>query len=382
MARLLSTLADSDIPDGVRLVISLDKSEEDCCANIANDFKWEFGQKDVILHEERLGLKSHVLFCGRLSENYQGIIMLEDDLIVSPKFYQYSLRVISQFSDDNRIGGFALYSPRLSETSLLPFTALEDGYDNFYMKIPCSWGQIFLKNQWLNFEKFVAKYNYQGVNQIDLPDNVLKWPDVSSWKKLYFQFLVFDNKYIFYPRISLSSNCGDVGQHFLKNVRVFQVSLLVGELNYNFSSLSQSKSIYDQFQEVDSSIAPSFLGLESLTFDLSGSKRLCQIKSKYLLSIKRCDKPIKKYPLISYPPELGVLLSLECDLSEGNSISLGKVEDFSSDLGIKIEQLEVYDVRKFNEFEYQKGRAKVLNSTRYKIGDLIVSPFRYIKNWF
>ncbi|NMD70181.1 hypothetical protein HHO41_07745 [Bacillus sp. DNRA2] len=61
------------------LIISIDKSQNKDVAICANNFEWPFGEKHVIEHPNRLGLRNHVLFCGNLSRDYDAVVVLEDD---------------------------------------------------------------------------------------------------------------------------------------------------------------------------------------------------------------------------------------------------------------------------------------------------------------
>ena len=100
LKRLLQSLAKADYRGRSRipLIISVDKSNSEACAKAAEEFSWEYGEKRVIRQVERLGLKRHILECGAYSREYDGIIMLEDDLVVAPDFYEYAVRAL-EFSE-------------------------------------------------------------------------------------------------------------------------------------------------------------------------------------------------------------------------------------------------------------------------------------------
>ena len=71
----------------VPLIISIDYSGKDDVYLAAEAFEWKFGEKKIIRHPENLGLKKHVLSCGDLVKDYDAVIILEDDLLVSPGMY-------------------------------------------------------------------------------------------------------------------------------------------------------------------------------------------------------------------------------------------------------------------------------------------------------
>ena len=76
--------------DAVDLIVSIDKSDcqqqvHDACADVT----WEHGTYSIVMRENRMGLRPHILSCGELTEHYDGVIVLEDDLIVAQEFYRY-----------------------------------------------------------------------------------------------------------------------------------------------------------------------------------------------------------------------------------------------------------------------------------------------------
>ena len=64
LKRLLSSLDNAVYPCTVKLYISVDKSDTNAVEKCAEEYIWKFGDKEVILHEENLGLRKHVINCG------------------------------------------------------------------------------------------------------------------------------------------------------------------------------------------------------------------------------------------------------------------------------------------------------------------------------
>ena len=55
--------------DTVDLIFSLDHSDqEDAIEQAIRTFDWPYGELKVLKHEERLGLRKHVVSCGTLVE--------------------------------------------------------------------------------------------------------------------------------------------------------------------------------------------------------------------------------------------------------------------------------------------------------------------------
>jgi len=252
LERLLNSLKNGIYPKEVKLIISIDGGGSDKVIGFANDFHWPHGDKEVVLHAENLGLRQHILSCGQLSKQYDGIILLEDDLYVSPFFYNYTNTVLNKYHDESSIAGIALYSHQFNETALLPFQSLKDGNDVFFLQLACSWGQSWLTHQW---EEFYTWYenncNLVLDNDPSLPTDITIWPD-TSWKKYFIKYLIDTDKYFVYPNTSYVTNFGDPGQHHT-GTNVFQIPLAYGDTRLILPTFDMSYAKYDAFCEMLSS---------------------------------------------------------------------------------------------------------------------------------
>ena len=145
LERLLNSLLKASYPGEVELVISVDGEKEgredgktigkgEEVRRVASGFEWPFGEKKLIFHEKNLGLRRHVIFCGELNKDYEGVIVLEDDLYVAPSFYNYTLQAFEFYKGDPKIAGISLYSHAYNETAQFPFRPLSDDSDVFFMR--------------------------------------------------------------------------------------------------------------------------------------------------------------------------------------------------------------------------------------------------------
>lgn len=303
LKRLLASLESAKVNAPqmeIHLVISIDQSDNEKVLKIAEEFSWDLGPKKIITHKERQGLKKHILKSGDLVEEYENIIMLEDDLWLSPYFWKYSIDSINFCKDNKQICQISLYSNVFNETSLLPFIPYMDGNDNYYMKIPSSWGQIWTKDQWNGFKEWLPEYeaNEKKFNE-SLPPNVKIWPD-TSWKKIFYNYVIEKNKLVFYPRLSLTTNFMDAGTHHKGSAYYLQTPTLTFKIdNYCFSSIEESKTIYDEFCERDDDCyraeLKANLGIENVIVDLYGTKNLDLYPGKYTLTSQKVPGDIKSY---------------------------------------------------------------------------------------
>jgi len=323
LSRLLGSIARANYPKNVKLVISVDggPGSEDT-ARIAREFQWTAGKKEVIVHERNLGLRDHVLSCGDMAVQFGAAIILEDDLYVSPWFYEYAMAAAFFYREDKNVAGISLYSHRFNETAGFPFAPLDDGSDVFFMQVPCSWGQCWTADQWKAFRKWHSS-NSETNDTTGIPPNVLRWPE-SSWKKIFMKYLIDTGRFFVYPLHSLTTNFGDRGAHHEKN-RIFQVPIARGKRSFAFKKLRDSKAKYDAHCEmVPSCLAALNPALSGYDFavDLYGMKSLSGIPNSYVLTSKECRKHEMSFARDMLPVEAGVV-----DDMRGDDIFLARRAD-------------------------------------------------------
>ena len=286
--------------DNIELIISIDYSENKKVRECAEKFSWKHGEKRIVVHAERMGLKRHILECGNYASEYGSIIMLEDDLYVSPDFYNFASRALEFTSAYPQIGGVSLYAHKFNVFARLPFEPIDDGYDNWYFQFASSWGQAWTSDQWEGFAGWLEKHDGEDISGNGLPSNVASWGE-SSWLKYAIKYLIETDKYFLYPRISYTSNFADAGEHAVHAVTDLQVPLAFGHReNFRFSTILESGSVYDAYFE------NSLLSYES---DLYGLKyRDSQMKTRFLLTTKALPyKIIESYGLLLKPMDANIV---------------------------------------------------------------------------
>lgn len=383
LSRLLSSIQKANYKgyQNIPLIISLDYSGSNECTTIAHNFQWPYGSKQVIAHKQNLGLKAHILQCGELSKQYEGIIVLEDDLFVSPAFYDYAWQAYHFYKNDTQIAGIGLYNYPFNEIAYCPFEPIADGFDNYFMQVPCSWGQLWTREQWQLFYQYISG-DASSTGHL-LPPAVQAWPTASSWKKLYYQYLIHSNRYFVYPRTSLTTNYGDIGQHHSNETMVWQTALLLNNMTFRFSKLDTATSVYDAYFEISPEVYNRFSNQQlDVCIDLNGSKPLQQIKSKYLISSKQCKNPQKRYDINLYPYEKNILLHLENTNHSKAFFSFGLTKDFDNNLNVDRRYIDIN--RRFLSIEFiiDKGRNEIKKTHSYKIGNYILMPILLLKKKF
>jgi len=332
LTRLLDFLNQSVYPTGenINLIISIDfqnSALHQQVVEISKLFQWKFGEKVIIEHTYNLGLRKHVITCGDLSEKYGSIIMLEDDLAISPFFYTYAQQALNYYQQDQNIAGISLYTHKKNFSNRMPFELIGDySSDIYFLQIASSWGQAWTQSQWTGFRMWYDKGQNITI-QDKLPDPIRNWPE-SSWLKYFIKYLVSENKYFVYPKVSLSTNFGDSGTHNLESDTSYQVPLAYswGE-KYRFQLIKDSINIYDSFFELDEDvfkkINPS-LADKNFVVDLYGLKNLAIFDQEYAISNKAtAGEIVNSYGLELKPMPLNVICVIK-----GNYFSLATKESF------------------------------------------------------
>ena len=334
LKRLLSSIENAVYPDNMRpvLVISIDKSGSDDVINVAKQFMYSHGDKVILARNSRMGLRNHVLSCGDLTKDYGSIIVLEDDLFVAPCFYEYACSALDFSDSDDRIGAISLYNHLFNVHKRESFCAIDDGYDNYYLQIASSWGQAYTKNQWESFKSWYDMNSERDLAGFHVPANVSGWSD-RSWLKYYIVYLIETGKYCLYPRIGMTTNFGDVGTHACKSDSDLQIPISGSRLHpyCNFSSLEQSRAVYDPFFEfkgyvTDKSVRfgiPKQAGeknvSEDVIIDLYGTKPVADIiaaeggsRYGYILSSQRLPyRVIRSYGRQMRPVDANILYEIK-----------------------------------------------------------------------
>ncbi|PBQ30976.1 hypothetical protein CNR22_04055 [Sphingobacteriaceae bacterium] len=322
LARLLTSLSNAVYnTNTISLIISIDKSDSDDVYEIAEQFNWKQGTKKVIHHPAHLGLKAHLLSCGDLTETYGSLIILEDDLFVSPYFYEYARQAHAEYNNKPGIAGISLYNYQFSESSFYKFAAVDDGTDVYFMQVASSLGQLWTNNQWQAFKAWFGTHA-ELPQDATIPAYLQQWGP-HSWKKHFTHYLADTNNYVVYPRVSLTTPLNGQGTN-TSDGTPFNAPLQLSEKHYSFCTLENSGACYDAWFE----ILPECLNryndnLKSYDYavDLHGTKAIGTLNSEYVLTSQKANNAVFYFGSELIPFELNVAMALA-----GNSIGLYKIK--------------------------------------------------------
>ncbi|MFQ5400851.1 MAG: glycosyltransferase [Anaerolineae bacterium] len=325
LRRLLHSLCKAEYPPGVRLVISIDTGGEHTAKvrRLAADFRWPHGDKQVIQHEKKLGLIGNVFFGGGLSQTYGAVILLEDDLFVSPMFYHYAQQALDFYADDSRIAGISLNALWFNGFTHHPFTPYLDDADVFFMQVAWYQGQAYTGTQWAAFTQWREK-SAESETAVPLHELFSSFPD-TDWFPLKTRYLAETDRFYVFPRQSLTTNFGDIGTHFDHTTRFFQVPLQTFRRQFRLSSLDDSVAVFDSFQELLprclNQLTDRFRGYD-YAVDLNGAKSPANLRAEYVLTTRRCRSPLFTFGKVMRPLAANVVEGVP-----GNGIYFGKTAD-------------------------------------------------------
>ena len=232
LSRLLNSLENAIYHEEVTLIISIDYGGNLEVSELAEKFEWTHGEKLVKLHTKNLGLKRHILECADYSIKYGAAIILEDDIMPSPFFYDYVKQAVNHYKDDKKIFAVSLYSQTWNGYSNRVFYPLRNEYDAFISQIECSWGECFIGERWKEFREWYQEREDKLAFRTDVPEMVYSWKESRSKYLLY--YIVENDLYYLTPYESFTTNFHKAGTHAQITSSAYQVPLMYGEKEYIF----------------------------------------------------------------------------------------------------------------------------------------------------
>ncbi len=346
LQRLLSSLREASYPPQVRLVIAIDAGGENTAVvrQLAAAFEWPHGEKRLILHQENQGLIGSVFFGGGLSQEYGAIILLEDDLVVSPVFYHYASQALDFYTDDPRIAGISLNALWFNGYTHFPFIPYLDESDVFFMQVAWFQGQAYTARQWADFIAW-----REGDNDLPLAplhESFTQFPD-TDWFPLKTRYLAQTKRFYVFPRQSLTTNFGDIGTHFHQATHFFQAPLQTKQRQYRLKPLADSVAVYDSFQEMLpdrlNRLTDRFSGYD-YAVDLNGTKSRQNLPTEYVLTSQRCRQPLFTFGQVMRPLAANAAAGVP-----GTGLYFGQTADLNtSRLAVLDQQRRLFDY-------YQRG---------------------------
>ena len=221
------------------------------------DNSWHTGFKKVSIveAEKNKGLaKSIIGGVSDIIQKYGKVIVLEDDLKLSPYFLEYMNDALEYYREDEKIWSISGYSFPMKSLKRYP-------HDIFYSYRGCSWGwatwidrwktvdwQVKEYEQFIGDQKWIERFNRGGV---DLT-NMLKMQmdgKIDSWAIRWCFSQSNQEMYTVYPRISYLENAGCDGSGIHSSVYdEYYTDMSQCVPKCSFETLEIDKKITKEFQ--------------------------------------------------------------------------------------------------------------------------------------
>lgn len=318
VARLLRSLEHAHYgTDKPSLIISIDKSDSDSVERFADQYVWPNGEKIVRKHDKNMGLRNHMLSLGEWFEQFDALIILEDDIVVSPCFYVYTKQCVNKYQNNPRIAGISLYGFEVNYQTSLPFQPYKDEHDIYFMNCAMSWGEVWMKESWSKFYSWYLEHT-DFTPSPSIPDRILQWSP-SSWLKYHTRYCIENNLFFVHPYYSLTTNYADKGVHN-NNAKssAMQTNLLRGKKDaFVLPDSIDDAVVYDGFFENKRLYSALNLKEDDCCLDLCGTRGNREKKRYWLTTVKTNFKIVKSFGMQYRPIEVNVF-----DSEEGSQIFL------------------------------------------------------------
>lgn len=337
LARLLDSLNRADYEsNAVPLIISLDYSGNAEVERTAKEFQWQHGEKRIRSFEERQGLRKHVLSCGEYFQEYDALYIFEDDTMAAESYYKFGKACIEFYYHNEKIAGISLYSHAWNQNANFPFEPVKNQYDTYFLQYAPSWGQIWLKEPWLDFIEWYHNNQqlFDAEKNSNIPEILYSWGD-NSWLKYHIAYCAIKKKYFVYPYCSYTTDFVEKGTHFISNIARFQVSLIQGKINrFHLAPLNEEAVCYDAFFENEQIVQLYKKKNIDVTVDLYGCQAILP-NSGYAITTQNLPyEIIDEFALQLRPLDLNILMKMEgsgiylYDTSKNNKKAPEKKEFF------------------------------------------------------
>ena len=354
LKRLLYSLKQADyMGASVPMDIHLEANESDSLLAMVVSFDWPFGQKQVHLRHSKGGLINAVLESWYPASMEEMAILLEDDIEVSPFFYQWVTNCANMLRNTAEFGphvvGVSLYTPRVGELKTerpyMNFTdqMLKVGEGEakaFHFQLPCSWGALYFPHFWRELRAYASLREdprFTSERFVIPGSRSTGWS--SSWKKYAIELFWSKGYFLMYPNFpnqsSFATNHLEPGEHIAKS-RVKHLPK-----DYTVPLLSGNASVFGAIREIwerDVAMLP--------TFDLFGlpiqkwrnwNRKLVEppVQTTETLA-KRCTDKLRRRPCETFSARLNSFMK------ERNKLTLVISHFWTEERAFKLKELLQY----------------------------------------
>lgn len=284
--RTLNYLQKNLLADESRLFVFSDgpKSEADKIKveQVRQLVKEASGFKSVKIEErkENLGLANSIIAgVTKLVNEYDKVIVFEDDLLSSPYTLQYFNESLNRYANEEKVMHVGAYMYNLPNKKL-PQT--------FFYRAATSWGWATWARAWKNFEpdvdKLINQFDKQKIHQFSIEGNMNFWKQIeqfkarknNSWAIRWYASIFLKNGLTLNPSHSLVHNIGHDGSGVhSNNEKTYQVQIARKPVTEFPAEIRESLPAYMAIKQ--------FLGMRKGNFLQRGIRFMKQLQAKYFV---------------------------------------------------------------------------------------------------
>jgi hypothetical protein len=283
--RTISYLQKNLLADESRLFIfsdgpktESDKAKVDEVRRIIKDLTG-FKSVKVTERNDNLGLANSIISgVTRLVNEYDKVIVFEDDLLTSPFTLQYFNEALDRYAKEDEVMHVGAYMYDLPDKKL-PQT--------FFYRAATSWGWATWARAWKDFEpdidKLIVQFDKQKINQFSIEGNMNFWKQMegfkagknNSWAIRWYASIFLKGGLTLNPSHSLVHNIGHDGSGVhSNNEKTYHVQVAQKPVTEFPSDLKENPQAYNAIKQ--------FLGRRKGTFLQRGLRFVKQLQAKYL----------------------------------------------------------------------------------------------------
>jgi len=344
LLRLLNSLDRAHYTGRVDLSISIEAGAPADVVHLIEKFNWQHGSKTLHVRVVKAGLVAAIVESWYPSHDNEVGIILEDDLEVSPYYFEWLLSATTIALASNmrhRIFGISLYTPRVIETTnpyriFLPDKAFPK-FSVFLQQLPCSWGGAYFPTPWKMFVRYMHHRLTTNGTMLVPGSRTNGW--TNSWKKFFIEMAWAEALFMLYPnyknQTSFTTNYLEPGAHIKANdvlhtrdlytvpLHTSQVFLtlndlsavpMVDPLGHALGEHGSTEQAWEHCHQISSGFAGLRSGSSLITRPSAGNKLSCG----YILPAgsKLVSIPHNGRYFTASVTEVGVLIIEECLLDE------------------------------------------------------------------
>jgi hypothetical protein len=255
-----------------------DKAKVDEVRQLAKEVTG-FKSVKLITRKENLGLANSIISgVSKLVNEYDKVIVFEDDLLSSPYTLQYFNEALNRYANEEKVMHIGAYMYPLADKKLP---------QSFFYRAASSWGWATWARAWKDFEpdidKLITQFDKQKIDRFSIEGTMNFWKQMNefkagknnSWAIRWYASIFLKNGLTLNPSQSLINNIGHDGSGVHSNIEnMYQVQIAKKEVKEFPAEIKENQQAYQAIKN--------FLKTRKGSLLQRGVRFIRQIQAKYL----------------------------------------------------------------------------------------------------